>query len=381
MGACASKTGGRHMDRWAAADGVPPEDKADGEDGDQGHGTIYFQENVSCVVSTTPGLCASGWDDGEIKLINYDTNAVVHSWTAHSRSVNKLLFAPATSTSVSDITRRSVGDVIFFPSLYSCSRDTTIARHTFGSLANDPTTPSPTAVTTHPPYHGHTLTVSALAINESESTLASGSRDTGVSLWDVATSMRRQHTITSQNIVTCMAWVPRDANVVAQGGEDLRVRLWDARAWKAPTQTIEGYIYFPLSIACSDDGHYLLTSSKGFNAVGCEGRVWDRRTGKQVAEMRGHAQDATACAYIPGRNHEGITASKDSSIRVWDTTTGDLLASTQDANAGMFTSVSCVPNDTTSSTDGVTRILTSSFAGRIAMYGWDSSTRRLELVS
>ncbi|RHY89052.1 hypothetical protein DYB37_001782 [Aphanomyces astaci] len=174
-------------------------------------------------------------------------------------------------------------------SLYSCSRDTTIARH---SLTDDNAIPTT--------FAGHSLTVSALAIDPSEGHLASGSRDTSVSLWDVATATRLQHTSTSQNIVTCMAWVPSDAHVVAQGGEDLRLRLWDTRTWKN-VQTIDGYVYFPLSLACSPDGHYLFTSSKGFNAVGCEGRVWDRRTGKQVAEMTGHSQDATACAYIPGQ--------------------------------------------------------------------------------
>ncbi|ETV76794.1 hypothetical protein, variant 1 [Aphanomyces astaci] len=279
MGTCASKAGPRSMDTWAAepesttGGGASMEEDPSSTSSPHYHHVYVHDDSVpvSCVVHTSGPVCASGWDDGTIKLIDFSSKSIVRSWAAHSRSVNRLLVGPRTS------------------SLYSCSRDTTIARH---SLTDDNAIPTT--------FAGHSLTVSALAIDPSEGHLASGSRDTSVSLWDVATATRLQNTSTSQNIVTCMAWVPSDAHVVAQGGEDLHLRLWDARTWKN-VQTIDGYVYFPLSLACSPDGYYLFTSSKGFNAVGCEGRVWDRRTGKQVAEMTGHSQDATACAYIPGQ--------------------------------------------------------------------------------
>ncbi|ETW02058.1 hypothetical protein, variant 1 [Aphanomyces invadans] len=358
MGACTSKSGPRRMDTWAAGD--PDAAATEGRSTDatlpatERDGNIYLHDSntpVSCVVTTTGNVCASGWDDGTIKLIDFNARCVVRSWSAHSRSVNRMVVGARSS------------------SLYSCSRDTTIVRH---SLIDTLSTAAPTT------FAGHSLTVSALALDPTETRLASGSRDTSVILWDAATATQMQHTSTSQNIVTCMAWVPTEAQVVAQGGEDLRLRFWDARTWKTPAQTIEGYVYFPLAMACSLDGHYVFTSSKGFNAVGCEGRVWDRRTGKQVVEMTGHSQDATACAFLPHHADEGITASKDSSVRVWNTMTGELLASTQDGGAGMFTSLACV--EPASKDDQRTRILASSFSGRIDMYEWDRTKRSLELV-
>ncbi|CAK4684207.1 hypothetical protein LEN26_016204 [Aphanomyces euteiches] len=356
MGACSSTPGRRDINTWAtdAPDDHPP---------DVTHhlDAIYSQPNIpaSCVIHTTDNFCASSWDDGSIKVIDWKAKQVVHTWTTHSRSVNKLLYAQQTK------------------SLFSCSRDTTIARHALASPLKDD------ATSTTQTYSGHTLTVSSLAIDHDEKRLASGSRDTSVALWDVETAARIQQTIVSQNIVTCMAWVPTEAQLVAQGGEDLRLRIWDCRAWKSPAQTIEGYVYFPLALDISEDGVYLFTTSKGFNAVGCEGRVWDRRTGKQVVELTGHSQDTTACAYIPHHNDEGVTASKDSTIRVWNMETGEQLSSSHDASSGMFTSLSCVRDgaaDTTpsSSPSSVVQVLTSSFSGRIDLYRWDRANSSLE---
>ena len=62
--------------------------------------------------------------------------------------------------------------------------------------------------------------------------------------------------------------------------------VWDHRdSSLTPSITIEGYIYFPLDLDVADDGYTVLTSSKGFNSVGCEGRIWDLRTQKQVNDM------------------------------------------------------------------------------------------------
>ena len=60
-----------------------------------------------------------------------------------------------------------------------------------------------------------------------------------------------------------------------------KIRLWDVRTLSKPAAVLENeYVYFPLCCDCS--GPYVLTGSNGFNSVGCELRLWDRRTLKQV---------------------------------------------------------------------------------------------------
>ena len=74
--------------------------------------------------------------------------------------------------------------------------------------------------------------------------------------------------------------------------------MWDARGGLKPAYRLEGYTYFPVRAAApwlvfiapphafllgrrqldmdiSDDGNYLITSTKGFNSVGCD--LWVRK--------------------------------------------------------------------------------------------------------
>jgi hypothetical protein len=164
--------------------------------------------------------------------------------------------------------------------------------------------------------------------------------------------------------------------VLVQGGEDLRVRLWDTRAGVKEVAVLEGYVYFPLALDISPCGRYLLTSSKGFNGVGGEARLWDLRGGSAgnaaasrrlgallpdefanpagraclVRQYPGHLQDAAACAFLPvplplqlGPCPAFLTGSKDGTLRLWDREGGGVLAEHVDAGYGHYTSLSLLP--------------------------------------
>eukprot|EP00944_MAST-04C_sp_MAST-4C-sp1_P010775 g10775.t1 len=216
--------------------------------------------------------------------------SVVAKWHGHKRAVNKVM--------------QGVNGTFF-----TCSRDLTIKQ-----WKKD----CETAVST---LEGHTLTISALAEKTDGSALASGSRDTTVRVWDPAASKEVVKSTTSRNLVTCLQWLPSNSSILAQGSEDLKLRLWDVRSgiMKA-SQTYSGYVYFPLCMDISRDGHLLMTGSKGFNSVGCEIRIWDLRMNKQMLELRGHDQDVKECFFL--RFGDGktriISGSKDKTIRVWD---------------------------------------------------------------
>jgi len=93
------------------------------------------------------------------------------------------------------------------------------------------------------------------------------------------------------------------------------------RALREPAVTLEGYVYFPLCVDCA--GPYVLTGSNGFDGVGCELRLWDVRTRKQVALLEGHAQGVAGCALLRSAADGAMLAasgSKDGEVRVWETT-------------------------------------------------------------
>eukprot|EP00611_Tribonema_gayanum_P023230 TRINITY_DN4842_c0_g1_i4.p1 TRINITY_DN4842_c0_g1~~TRINITY_DN4842_c0_g1_i4.p1 ORF type:complete len:388 (-),score=60.68 TRINITY_DN4842_c0_g1_i4:1015-2091(-) len=275
------------------------------------------------ICSAGPGRIITCGDDKSLALLDLHARSIVGVWRGHSGPVNRVRFGTRTGLA------------------YSASRDTTLAQwgQGEGPLAS---------------YRGHTLTVSALDLSADETRLWSGSRDTSVRLWDVSTGQQRGMVATPRNLVTCLKCMPGDegANAVVQGGEDLKLRLWDFRAPSSvPAQTLDGFVYFPLCLDISEDGNYLLTGSKGFNSVGCEGRLWDRRTGQVVQEYNGHAQDVTACLLAPAALAASsggavITASKDQTIKVWGRESAHLLSDFAEVDCGMYTGL-CIhtPDD------------------------------------
>ncbi len=168
------------------------------------------------------------------------------------------------------------------------------------------------------------------------SQVVSGSRDGSVRVWDVATGAQAGHGSVARNLVTCLQWIPQSSSTIVQGAEDLHVRMWDTRgSMSAPVVALEGYTYFPLDLSVAQDGHTLATSSKGFNGVGGEVRVWDIRRPteaiqewkpEQTAQFEGHEADAVGCSWLPlslcselGEGSQSIvaSASKDGSVKLW----------------------------------------------------------------
>jgi len=146
-----------------------------------------------------------------------------------------------------------------------------------------------------------------------------------VRLWDASSGRELcSPAHVPQNVVTCLQWAPQQPEqVLLQGGEDLRVRLWDARAGLLQAVgALQGFTYFPLALHAATDGCHVATSSKGFNGVGCEVRLWDvRRLGQGSSQapllrtFAGHSQDATAVLFVSqGRLASG---SKDGTVRLW----------------------------------------------------------------
>lgn len=98
-------------------------------------------------------------------------------------------------------------------------------------------------------------------------------------------------------------------------------------------------------------------------------QLWDLRTMTEVCQYSGHAFDTVACAFLPPCPGDGglphiVTASKDSSIRIWDQTSASCVIThqvlplptprrvcvivpsyvcVQDASAGSYTSLCVLP--------------------------------------
>ncbi|TMW69320.1 hypothetical protein Poli38472_001476 [Pythium oligandrum] len=378
MGACGSKDieaqrrkgGARDLSRWKAGDeaaeggneAASVETNVVEVDFDP-RSPVNLVLNTVATLSTSTTECVTGWEDGSVRQIDWQSSRVVRTWQPHTRAVNRVV----------------VGER--HGKLYSSSRDTTIAV----------TTPVSAAETESASIklQGHTLNVSAIAVDTDETSLCSGGRDTQTMFWDLTTAKIKSKNTTAQNVITCSKWVPTE-HVVLQGSEDLSVKLWDERsALRTPVQTLRGYVYFPLCLDVSRDGLYFMTSSKGFNGVGAEVRVWDRRVGKQLLQFEGHQQDASACCFLPRGvldSSEGeapvpnasngiptpVSASKDGSIKVWNVNAeNQLLCEANEPSGRMFTSLASTGDDGT--------VLAATFNGDLHAYVYDTKQRSIGL--
>lgn len=171
--------------------------------------------------------------------------------------------------------------------------------------------------------NSHELNIMAVTNCPSDaSIICSGSRDYSVKSWDVESGTCKVTYSLPRNIVTTLESSAANPHMLYQGAEDLFVRVWDTRnpSHHAPAQVISGYVYFPVSMDVHAEGQLLATGCKGFDSVGCTVKVWDlRNTSQPLADYAGHSQDVVGCKFSTQNPDLLVSASKDGSIRVWDT--------------------------------------------------------------
>ena len=205
-------------------------------------------------------------------------------------------------------------------------------------------------------FKGHTKSVGSIAFSPDGKTLASGSLDNTVILWDVDTGEHKKTLKGHKNSVECLAFSP-DGKTLASGSDDHTVRLWDVATgkrkktlkkhshelrkvlfspdgktllsysrisivhlWDASTgklqRTLKDHINIANSMTLSPDGEMIATGGSD-NIV----RMWDASTGKHNLTLKGHKESVSSVSFSP----DGLTlasGSRDKSIRLWDAKTG-----------------------------------------------------------
>ena len=162
---------------------------------------------------------------------------------------------------------------------------------------------------------GHRSDVLAVAFSPDRRTLASGSRDRTIRLWDTETG---QHKLTLEGHtsgVTCLAFSP-DGSTLASGSWDHTIRLWDANTGE-PLQTLEEHTDGVRSVVFSPDGRTL--ASGGYDN---QLRLWDTETGQHKPALQGHTDYIRSVVFSPDGNTLA-SGSYDRTLRVWDANTGE----------------------------------------------------------
>ena len=166
---------------------------------------------------------------------------------------------------------------------------------------------------------GHTNTVNTLAFKPESSTLASGSDDDTIRIWDLTWDAWRSRPVRTlrghRNDVKAVAWSP-DGTIIASAGEDRTVRLWNPDSGKN-TATLRGHERTVEAVAWSPDGTMLASGSDDDTI-----RIWDATTtDSPLYVLEGHTGNVNTLAFHP-TNSILASGSSDGTIHLWNPATG-----------------------------------------------------------
>jgi cytochrome c len=149
--------------------------------------------------------------------------------------------------------------------------------------------------------------VRALAVSPDGSEAASGSFDTSVIRWSLATNTAKQVLRFHAGAVNALTFLPDGR--LATSGEDARIAIWQ-RGQQEPAIVFEGHTAPVVALAVSGDGSALASASWDRTA-----RMWPLRSGGSPIIIEGHSQGVNAVAFTPdGRSL--VTAGYDAMIRI-----------------------------------------------------------------
>ena len=173
---------------------------------------------------------------------------------------------------------------------------------------------------------GHTASVQSVAFSPDGATLASGSRDETIRLWNTRTGQLTRTLEGHTYWVGSVAFAP-DGVTLASGSGDRTIRLWNTQTGEL-TRTLEhlGAVH---SVAFSPDG---ATLASGGDASGI--RLWNTKTGEPGKTLGGIGDGFRTVTFSP----DGITLASVErywvghdaggymhSLYLWNTRTGDYI--------------------------------------------------------
>ncbi len=199
----------------------------------------------------------------------------------------------------------------------------TLARRT-----KDPTTWLPRSPARHT-LQSHRLPITSVAFHPIFSSLASGSEDSTIKIWDWELGeLERTIKGHTKAVLSIDFGGPRSGTLLASCSSDLTIKLWDPSDEYKNIRTLPGHDhsvsairFIPSGTAEAPASGNLLVSASRDKSL----RIWDVSTGYCIKTLRGHADWVRdVAASFDGRWL--FSVGNDQTARLWDAGSGDTKA-------------------------------------------------------
>jgi WD40 repeat protein len=188
---------------------------------------------------------------------------------------------------------------------------------------------------------GHQSSVWSVSFSPDGQTLASGSLDNTIKLWNLATGKEIRTLQGHQRYVYSVSFSP-DGQTLASGSDDNTIKLWNLATGKE-IRTLQGHQRYVWSVSFSPDGQTLASGSAD-NTI----KLWNLSTGKEIRTLQGHQSSVWSVSFSPD-GQTLASGSADNTIKLWNLSTSKEIRTLQGHQSSVW-SVSFSPNGQTLAT-------------------------------